>query len=374
MIIENERYMLFFSSIDVLGIKRFKLLNETFGSLKAVYEAEDEKIKEALDNCPDVATAIIERRKGYELEVEYERIKNMGIEFYSMEHEEYPKKLLQISDPPLGLFVKGHLPKNDTPAIAIVGSRLCSEYGRAMSLKFAKEFSNSGIDVISGMASGVDGYAHIGALEGEGTTYAVLGCGVDICYPTSNKRVYDRIIEKGGVISEYYPGTVPLAMNFPRRNRIISALSDGVLVVEAKERSGSLITVDMGLEQGKDIFAVPGKIGDALSLGCNRIIRQGARLVTDPADVVAELAPKYGFLVDRLGQGDNSVKKDISEMGFNPDQASVYGQLSYNPVSPTDLAMKTGLDCAEILGALSLLEIRGLARNAGGGCYVVSEP
>lgn len=374
MIIENERYMLFFCSIDVLGIKRFKLLNETFGSLKAVYEAEDEKIKEALDNCPDVATAIIERRKGYELEAEYERIKNMGIEFYSLEHEEYPKKLLQISDPPLGLFVKGHLPKNDTPAIAIVGSRLCSEYGRAMSLKFAKEFSNSGIDVISGMASGVDGYAHIGALEGEGTTYAVLGCGVDICYPTSNKRVYDRIIEKGGVISEYYPGTVPLAMNFPRRNRIISALSDGVLVVEAKERSGSLITVDMGLEQGKDIFAVPGKIGDALSLGCNRIIRQGARLVTDPADVVAELAPKYGFLVDRLGQGDNSVKKDISEMGFNPDQASVYGQLSYTPVSPTDLAMKTGLDCAEILGALSLLEIRGLARNAGGGCYVVSEP
>lgn len=373
MIIENEHYMLFFCGIDVLGTKRLRLLIETFGSLKNVYEAEEEKLKETLAGCPDVAAAIIEKRNGYDLWAEYDRIKNMGIDFYSMEHEEFPKKLLQIPDPPMGLFVKGKLPKDNTPAIAIVGSRLCSEYGRAMSLKFAKEFSNSGIDVISGMASGVDGYAHIGALEGEGTTYAVLGCGADICYPASNKRVYDRIIEKGGVLSEYYPGTVPLAMNFPRRNRIISALSDGVLVVEAKERSGSLITVDMGLEQGKDIFAVPGKIGDALSLGCNRIIRQGARLVTDPADVVAELAPKYGFLVDRLGRGDNCVRKNLEEMGFNPDQANVYKQLSYTPVSPTDLALSTGLDCAEILGALSLLEIRGLARNAGGGTYVVCE-
>lgn len=370
--------MMFLCSIEEIGAKRYEKLIGAFGSAEGIYKASDEELAGVLGAEDYGCKAIIEKRQNHGIEEEYERIKGLGIDFYSRDHELFPKRLLEIADAPLGLFVKGSLPKDNVPAIAIVGSRACSEYGRAMSIKFGKEFARAGIDVISGLAAGVDGYSHLGALdgadsEGSGATYAVLGCGADICYPTTNSKIYARIQEKGGIISEYYPGTVPLAMHFPRRNRIISALSDGILVVEAREKSGSLITVDMGLEQGKDIFAVPGKIGDGLSLGCNRIIRQGARLVTDPADVVAELAPKYGFLVERAGQGDNCAPKDISEMGFNPDQASVYSKLSYTPISPSELALSTGLDCAEILGALSLLEIRGLARSAGGGCYVICE-
>lgn len=370
---ENEKYMLFFSGIEGLGAARFEKITERFGSPEGVFKASDEELSEAMKGADYALSQILEKRKSYDIEGEYARIGEMCLKYYSKDHEEYPKRLKLINDPPLGLFVKGSLPKDDRPAIAIVGSRACSEYGRAMSIRFGRELGALGIDIISGMAAGVDGYAHSGALEGQGLTYAVLGCGAEMCYPRTNGKLYMQIQEKGGIISEYCPGTAPVAINFPRRNRIISALSDGILVVEAREKSGSLITVDMGLEQGKDIYALPGRIGDVLSLGCNKIIRQGARLITEPADIIAELAPKYGFLVDRAGQGDNCVTGAGRTMGFSPNLTAVYNTLSFEPVSPSDIAAKTGLDGAEVLGALSLLEIQGHVRNAGNGCYVTEE-
>ncbi|HAV27204.1 MAG TPA: DNA-protecting protein DprA, partial [Lachnospiraceae bacterium] len=184
----------------------------------------------------------------------------------------YPARFEGLSNMPEELYVMGSLPDENAPAVAIVGARMCSRYGHNTAFTFGKKLAEHGVSVISGMALGIDGAAQEGALSGGGKTYAVLGCGVDVCYPRSNKMLYDRIPERGGILSEFPPGTQPLPYNFPLRNRLISALADVVIVVEARKKSGSLITVDYALEQGRSVYAVPGRVGDALSDGCNYLI------------------------------------------------------------------------------------------------------
>lgn len=201
---------------------------------------------------------------------------------------EYPERLKGHRGMPKVIYVSGELPGPE-PTAAIVGARECSQYGRVWAHEFARVLAGCGVSVISGMAQGVDGCAHAGALAAKGRTYAVLGCGIDICYPAGNRHLYQVIPGMGGLISEFPPGTRPLRKNFPMRNRIISALADIVLVIEAKERSGSLITADFALEQGKDVYAVPGRVGDALSEGCNRLISQGAGIACSPQMLLCEL-------------------------------------------------------------------------------------
>ena len=204
-----------------------------------------------------------------------------GIFFLSREEQLFPQRLTAIPDAPYSLYVKGTIPQEwNNKTVAIVGARRCSAYGRSVAEKIAGRLAASGAWVISGMASGVDGSGHTGALRKNGYTCAVLGCGADICYPKSNSRIYQEILEKNGaIISEYPPGTNPSAPLFPARNRIIAGLADVVVIVEAKIKSGSLITADYALEQGKDIYAVPGRMYDALSEGCNNLIRQGAGII-----------------------------------------------------------------------------------------------
>ena len=251
----------------------------------------------------------------------------------------------------------------------MIGSRGCTPYGRELGIRFSEELAKLGIDIISGMAAGIDGHAHRGALAGGGRTYAILGCGVDICYPAANRDIYERIPDSGGVISEYAPGTQPLPANFPLRNRIISGLADGILVVEAREKSGTGITVELGLEQGKDVYAIPGRIGDKLSDGCNKLIRQGARLVTSPEDIVAEMAHSYGYLVDREG-AQNSPGRKKKVKGLTSDQAMVLKLLDFQPKTTSELSFRTGLDFSELMAALTFLELRGLARSTGDGRFM----
>ena len=204
--------------------------------------------------------------------------------------KEYPQKLLQYSSMPAALYVKGQLPSQERPSVAVIGARMCSPYGRIQAFRYAKFLSAAGVQIISGMALGIDSEGHKGALEGKMPTFAVLGSGVDVCYPRSNRKLYERILwESGGILSECPPGSPPMQWCFPARNRIISALSDAVLIVEAKENSGSLITAGFALEQGKMVFAIPGAVTDALSTGCHKLIYDGAGIAYTPEIILEEL-------------------------------------------------------------------------------------
>ena len=215
-----------------------------------------------------------------------EELAGEGIGFVSALEKGFPKKLREIPDPPFGLYYKGSMPSEEEPAAAIIGARLASGYGREQARRFGRQIGARGIAVISGMARGIDGISQKAALDAGGKSYAVLGCGVDICYPEENRELYERLQQEGGVLSEYPPGMQPVAKLFPPRNRIISGLSDLVLVIEARKKSGTLITVDMALEQGREVYALPGRVSDSLSDGCNRLIRQGAGPATCPEDIL----------------------------------------------------------------------------------------
>lgn len=224
---------------------------------------------------------------------EYERMTDRGILFTAIGEDEYPGKLAVIPGAPGALYYVGRLPGDDAKAVAVIGARNCTEYGKVMARQFAEVLAEAGIQVVSGMARGIDGIAQQAALDAGGYSLGVLGCGVDICYPPENKRLYDDLIAHGGICSEYPPGIEPRAVLFPPRNRIISGLCDGVLVIEAKERSGTLITVDMALEQGREVYALPGRANDPLSRGCNMLIRQGAGIMTSPQELLHELKPDH---------------------------------------------------------------------------------
>lgn len=218
----------------------------------------------------------------------YEDMQERGIAFYPFYHPEYPKRLLDIPDRPFGVYVKGKI-RDDGPWVAVVGARDCSPYGSYVAEKFARGLAELGLLVVSGMARGIDGIAQRAALDANGSTCAVLGCGVDICYPVSNEALYREICSNGAVLSEYPPGTKPQPSLFPPRNRIISGLADAVLVVEARRKSGTSITVDMALEQGKEVFVIPGRITDRLSDGCNNLLLQGATIALSPAQMAEEI-------------------------------------------------------------------------------------
>lgn len=212
-----------------------------------------------------------------------------GIRMLRLQDEEYPERLREIPHPPKELYVLGEIPKERIPTVAIIGARDCSEYGSYVATVLGAAMGHSGVQVVSGMARGIDGIGQEAALDAGGSTYAVLGCGVDVCYPAKNRPLYEKLQTGGGILSEYPPGTPPLPGYFPARNRIVSGLADAVVVVEAREKSGTLITVDMALEQGREVYVVPGRVTDPLSKGCNRLMKLGAGILLNTEDFVEEL-------------------------------------------------------------------------------------
>lgn len=277
------------SGMREMGTKSFR--NDEEQRQKELHENEEAETEETLfvQNEPRVADILRRGRKDVSLEQPERNLREKRIHFVWAGDAEFPERLRNIPDPPFALYYRGRLPQEERTSVGIVGARMASPYGREQARRFAVELAEGGIQIISGMAYGVDGIAGRGALEVSDASFAVLGCGVDICYPKENRSLYEALCERGGVISEYRPGTEPEARLFPPRNRIISALSDALLVVEARERSGTLITVDCALEQGKDVFAVPGRICDARSTGCNELIRQGAGIAVSPKALLEEL-------------------------------------------------------------------------------------
>ena len=280
----------------------------------------------------------------------------------SSKSAEYPEKLNNYPKMPEILFVKGRLPDRKKPSIAIVGARACSTYGRIQAFRYAKVLSSAGVQIISGMAYGIDAEAHKGALEGGTATYAVLAGGVDICYPAGNKALYERILrERGGIISEQPPGMRARNYFFPARNRIISGLADMVLIVEAREKSGSLITAQWALDQGKTVYAIPGPVNEELSIGCHKLIYDGAGIAYSPEILLRELGMNY----------ENKVKSDSkNDLGLASDLKLVYSCLDLRPKSMDFLIQKTGLPPRQIGSLLLELKLSGLIREIGRHYYI----
>ncbi len=285
----------------------------------------------------------------------------MKIRYLTEKDEEYPDRLRNIINKPEGLYILGRLPEPEEKVVAIVGARDCSYYGESAARYFAGALSAAGVGIISGMARGIDAAAHQGALAVGGKTYAVLGCGADVCYPKSNRELYEKLCEQGGIFSEYPLGTAPLAFHFPMRNRIISALADIVLVVEARKKSGSLITADLALEQGKDVYAVPGGIFDTLSEGCNHLIAQGAAIAFQPEDILKDL----GILSKKSKK--KMKKKDFS---LATKEKLVYSHLCLLPKSVDALRREVELPTEELLAILLELEMGGYAREVAKNHFI----
>ncbi len=299
---------------------------------------------------------------------EYEKCSEAGIRFVSTEDDEYPERLLPLYDHPYGLYLRGELPDPAAPAAAVVGARACSSYGRTQSVRFARELAASGVKIISGLAFGIDSAGHRGALDSgvKSATFAVLGCGPDLCYPPEHEELAEEIIENGGgLISEYSPGTRPVPGHFPQRNRIISGLSDCVLVMEARRRSGSLITADAGLEQGREIFALPGHVGDPLSEGCHNLIAAGAAILTDSSDVLSFLLPNR---LDSGNKGDAAA--ELSEKSLAMQKDLVYSCLDCQEKTMDDIAALTGLPLNQIQIKLLDLLLSGLIEETARGHYI----
>ncbi len=256
-------------------------------SCRDVYHMSPKELSKILTHKQ--VESIEKSRYGWDFELEDKKLSEKGIRFVSRIDPEFPEKLKNIPNAPFALYVKGKLPDPSIPSVSIVGARMCSEYGRFMARQFGRGLAMSGVQVISGMARGVDGIAQGAALEAGGESFAILGCGVDVCYPPENMGIYSELERNGGIISEFSPGTQPKANYFPMRNRIISGLSDALLVVEARQKSGTSITVDTALEQGREVFAVPGRVTDRLSDGCNFLISQGAGVAVSVEDVLDRL-------------------------------------------------------------------------------------
>ncbi len=327
-----------------------------------VYTMSEEEIHARI---PELAEAdvqsIVDSRDHYNVDAEWLSLLEKGISFVCIEQEDYPKRLRNITNPPYGLYYKGNLPASDGIAVGIVGARGRSEYGRQVARKIAKSLAQNGIDVISGLARGIDADGHIGALDGGGRTYAVLGCGVDLCYPNCNQYLYDRILDEGGgIFSEYHPGTQPIGGQFPQRNRIISGLSDSLIVVEARKRSGSLITADFAMEQGRDVFAVPGRAGDALSEGTNNLIHQGAGIYVDTESLLRDLHLDTQISFDF----------DFHSQKMGADECAVYSILDFTPCGLGTLLEQCALPLTKLITILASLEDKGYIRENVPNYYV----
>jgi DNA processing protein len=291
-----------------------------------------------------------------------------GNHVITLADSEYPKTLLEIADPPLVLYAKGRVELLNKPALAIVGSRNASADGCANAQRFAEALSRAGLCVVSGLALGIDAAAHEGALLGEASTIAVIGTGADIVYPARNRALAHRIAEQGCLLSEYPLGMPAVASNFPRRNRLISGLAHGVLVVEAAAQSGSLITARMALEQGRDVFAIPGSIHSPLAKGCHQLIRQGAKLVQSAQDILED----YVQLSQADRQDSNRTAADAdsgSSCNADPSTMALFAALGHDPVGIDELAARSGLPISTINASLLALELNGRLEILAGALY-----
>lgn len=360
----NPELELFFCNLEGIGIKGLQNLFAHVPDLEQIYSMTEQELSQILTKKQ--CQSFFEKKRTWRLREKTEQLLQNQISFVSFWNESYPAALRKIASPPKILYYKGKLPQNTEKCVAVVGTRNCTAYGRKMAESLGESLAAHGVSVVSGMARGIDSYSQQYALEVGGCSYGILGCGVDICYPPENRKLYTMLQDRGAVISEYAPGTAPAAGLFPARNRIISGMSQAVIVVEAREKSGTLITVDMALEQGKEVFAVPGRITDTVSNGCNRLIRQGAGILCDMEEVWKCLE------VD----GTNLLCSEAaSEAGLDEAERSVYALIDEYPRTTEEIARelmyrRNPLPYSELAGIMVNLCLKKKIRQIDAYCYV----
>jgi DNA processing protein len=361
MEMEDELYIMWLSRVPGIGNIKAKLLINEFISAKEVFKATRQQLKAMTFLKENEIMSILANQNKFTLENYKKELIEKNIKFISIYNEKYPKLLKYIHNPPIGIYVLGLLPEDKLKKVSVIGSRRCSEYGMTTALKISKGLAKNNIVIISGMAKGIDSMAHKGAIDGEGYTIAVLGCGVDICYPAENRVLKERILEKGCIISELPPGTKPMPAYFPMRNRIISGLSLAVIVVEATKKSGTLITVEQAQEQGREVMAVPGNITSSLSKGTNELIKDGAVPVLDYTDILQEL----GIEENRSKLIDNNAVKILA-----PEEKLVYDCISFEGIAVDTIVNKLNLQVQMVNYILTMLEIKGMVLKLPGQRYI----
>ncbi|ABO50503.1 DNA protecting protein DprA [Desulforamulus reducens MI-1] len=333
-----------------------------FGSPVEAWQASENDLQGVPCVGVQGARKLVQRRKNIQFDNLEKYLEKISCKVLTIDDETYPYLLKCIHDPPPAIFVRGHLPQDDCIGIAIIGSRKPSPYGLVVTETLAGELARGGIEIISGMARGIDSASHRAALMNNGMTMAVLGCGPDIVYPRENEKLMKQIIEKGAIITEFPPGTMPEPWHFPSRNRIISGLSSAVVVIEAAEKSGALITADFALEQGREVMAVPGNINNPKSAGTNKLIKQGASLVTGALDILKELGIETKDI--------KSQQKKSKKVTLEVNEKKVLAVLSEIPQTMEQVINLSKLLPEEVAAALTILEIEGLIRSLPGKMYI----
>ncbi|MBN1202693.1 MAG: DNA-processing protein DprA [Anaerolineae bacterium] len=359
----GRKYWLGFNIVKGIGPIRLRALRQRFGDLEIAWQAAEADLaaagldRRSLDNLLHV-------RQSIDLDRLLQDVDRLGATALTLDDPDYPVLLRELPDAPPVLYVKGTLSDADQWAVAFVGTRRATAYGRDMTYRLVTPLVHAGITIISGLALGIDAAAHKAALDAGGRTIAVLGCGIDLVYPPDHRKLAEAIVENGALVTEFPPGTQPEGKNFPVRNRIISGLSLGVTVVEAPESSGALLTADSAAEQGRDVFAVPGKVTAKSSLGANRLIQSGAKLVISAEDIMDEL---------NLTRSTVETRTQMREIApANPTEEALARCLGDEPLHIDDLCQRSGLPITQVSSTLALMELKGLVRRADGMMYILA--
>ncbi|MCO5061337.1 MAG: DNA-processing protein DprA [Kiritimatiellae bacterium] len=348
--------------MDSLGPVRVRNLIETLGSPEAVWSAAEEDLRRAKGIGAELATSIMRQRNEVDPDAEESKARKYGARILTREDDEYPASLKQIYDPPLVLYVRGAFEKADKHAIAIVGTRHATHYGSSVADRLSYQLVKAGFTVVSGLARGIDTVAHASALKGEGRTIAVLGSAIDKLYPEENAALADRIAENGAVVSEFTMGREPDRTTFPYRNRIVSGMSMGIVVVEAGVKSGAVITASDALEQGRSVFAVPGRIDLPASRGCHMLIKQGAKLCEGVDDIVQE----FELLIPSAMQRVETAMPRRPDVPLTTDEQAVVKALWKGALDVDSLARSAGLNTAQLSALLLGLEMKRVIRMLPG--------
>jgi len=358
---EQLPFWIGFNRVPGIGVVGVRRLIDAFGDLRTAWEAPVSQLA-AVGIQGKRLDALVRIRRQLDVTKELARTEAAGVALLTVEDPAYPRRLLEIQGAPPVLFVKGELRAEDDGAVAIVGTRHPTGYGRAVAERLAGDLARSGVTVVSGFARGIDSHAHKAALDAGGRTIAVFASGLDVVYPPENRALADRVVKQGALISEHPLGVRPEATNFPARNRIVSGLARATLVIEAGEKSGALLTARFAGDQGRDVMAVPGPITSPRSTGTNRLIQDGARLILSADDVLAELGWNAVPLPPaQLGLGTLLPTTDI--------EAAVLEKLAEEPLAVDDLSRALGRSAQEIATALTMLELKGRIRQVAGLNY-----
>lgn len=361
---DQRFYWLALKFVPGIGNTGYQRLLQYFNTPENVFQASKRELSKIEGIKKDSISAIINFNLADEVNRELSLIDKYGVSLIATKDPFYPKNLARVPDAPSLLYVKGVLKEVDEWAVSVVGSRMATHYGKTVTERLCADLAKKGITIVSGMARGIDTAAHCGALMGGGRTMAVLGSGIDVIYPAENKRLYERIVENGAVISEFPMGTPPYSQNFPIRNRIISGLSLGVVIVEATHRSGSLITAQLALDQGREVFAVPGSVGSFKSMGTHNLIKQGAKLVEYANDIVEEIYPFHKMSEQFQSHPENK------KLNLTTDERAIYNHLENYPMHIDELTRNIKLSIGETLSLLLSLELKGIVKQLPGKMFV----